>query len=333
MNIKLLLFISTFFLSACVKPNGATSSFLDIYEDLRNRSLNIVKSYSEPTNLFFKQYGEEKTISSATNVVKNMMKDPDSAKFQQVRLVDFNGGKVVCGQVNSKNSYGGYAGYTNFVASSSSATLFESGNTKYPEIDAASNTGITTACVTGEVRPLSVIKPTDHNCIEGNCINGKGTATYSNGDKYVGEWKDSKQNGQGTITSVKGDKYVGEWKDGLFSGKGTATHADGKEYVGEYKGGKANGQGTVTYPDGAKYVGEVKDDKPNGKGTVTSANGDKYVGELKDGKFSGQGTFTTANGDKYVGEWKDSKQNGQGTETSTDGKVESGLWKDGEFVQ
>ena len=37
-------------------------------------------------------------------------------------------------------------------------------------------------------------------CIEGNCTNGQGTKTWSNGDKYVGEFKDGKKNGQGTYT-------------------------------------------------------------------------------------------------------------------------------------
>ena len=47
-----------------------------------------------------------------------------------------------------------------------------------------------------------------------NCKNGIGTYTYSNGNKYIGEWKDDKQHGQGTFISANGDKYVGEWKDG-----------------------------------------------------------------------------------------------------------------------
>ena len=44
--------------------------------------------------------------------------------------------------------------------------------------------------------------------------NGQGTFTYSDGVKYVGEWKDDKRNGQGTYTWSDGGKYVGEFKDG-----------------------------------------------------------------------------------------------------------------------
>ena len=50
-----------------------------------------------------------------------------------------------------------------------------------------------------------------HNCF--------GSYTYSNGDKYVGEFRDSKRNGQGTYYHLaddefKGHKNVGEWRDG-----------------------------------------------------------------------------------------------------------------------
>ena len=45
--------------------------------------------------------------------------------------------------------------------------------------------------------------------------------TWSNGEKYVGEYKDGKKHGQGTYTYGKGkwegDKYVGEFKDGKTS--------------------------------------------------------------------------------------------------------------------
>jgi len=38
--------------------------------------------------------------------------------------------------------------------------------------------------------------------------------TLSNGDKYVGEYKDGERHGQGTYTWSDGSKYVGEYEDG-----------------------------------------------------------------------------------------------------------------------
>ena len=43
---------------------------------------------------------------------------------------------------------------------------------------------------------------------------GQGTRTYTNGNKYVGEWKDGRWDGQGTWIESDGIKYVGEFKDG-----------------------------------------------------------------------------------------------------------------------
>jgi len=71
-----------------------------------------------------------------------------------------------------------------------------------------------------------------------NCV---GTRDYSNGDKYVGEWRDDKRHGQGTYTFASGSKYVGEFRDSEKNGQGTYTFADGDKYVGEYRDGKSHG--------------------------------------------------------------------------------------------
>ena len=79
------------------------------------------------------------------DAVKKGLKDPDSAKFQNLRLTDYGNGKVVCGEVNAKNSYGGYVGHKRFVAGTSSATIY-SISSKYQNINEASNAGIIAAC-------------------------------------------------------------------------------------------------------------------------------------------------------------------------------------------
>ena len=71
-------------------------------------------------------------------------------------------------------------------------------------------------------------------CISGNCVNGQGTYTFANGDKYVGEWKDDMINGQGTFTWADGNKYVGEWKDDMRNGQGTLTYANGTIQKGQW---------------------------------------------------------------------------------------------------
>ena len=144
------------------------------------------------------------------------------------------------------------------------------------------------------VAAQSSLPPCDPNVASTSWTNCQGTATYFNGDKYVGEHRDGKRNGQGTYTHANGNKYVGEFRDD-----------------------KPHGQGTYTFAIGGKYVGELRDGKYNGQGTYYSLadnqfKGDKYVGEYKDNKKHGQGTYTFANGDKYVGEWRDNMRRGQG---------------------
>ena len=138
-----------------------------------------------------------------------------------------------------------------------------------------------------------------------NCF---GSWTFSNGDKYVGEFEDGKYNGQGTYTEANGNKYAGEFKDGV-----------------------RNGQGTYIFSSGEKYIGDWKDNKYNGQGNNTNilGIGNAYFGEFRDGIFNGQGIYTFTNGDKYVGEWKDGKINGLGIKYSSNGNVEkTGVFKD-----
>ena len=42
-------------------------------------------------------------------------------------------------------------------------------------------------------------------CKAGNCSNGTGTMVWSNGDQYVGEWKDGKEHGVGNMTWYNGN--------------------------------------------------------------------------------------------------------------------------------
>ena len=56
------------------------------------------------------------TEDKLKSAVLSRLKDPDSANFKDLQVVE--GGRALCGLVNSKNSYGGYAGFKRFVADS-----------------------------------------------------------------------------------------------------------------------------------------------------------------------------------------------------------------------
>ena len=81
-----------------------------------------------------------------------------------------------------------------------------------------------------------------HNCF--------GTYTWSDGSKYIGEWKHDDLHGQGTFIWSDGDKYVGEWKDGKRNGQGVYTFTSGAKIIGTFKGAKLDGFATWYHLDG-----------------------------------------------------------------------------------
>ncbi len=90
------------------------------------------------------------------------------------------------------------------------------------------------------------------------------------------DWDDC----QGTYTWTNGDQYVGEWKDGRMHGQGTYTYATGRRYVGEYKNAKKHGQGTFTYPDGSKAEGIWKENIFLYENIVITAEDEKFCQEI-----------------------------------------------------
>ena len=53
-----------------------------------------------------------------------------------------------------------------------------------------------------------------------------------------------------------GDRYVGQWKADEKSGQATSYYANGTRYIGGYVAGKREGRrSTVYFPHGDRYVG------------------------------------------------------------------------------
>lgn len=114
-------------------------------ERVQQASFSELDSQAEATDSFLKTNSEAAAIEEAVRSVKKQLKDPDSAKIQNVRLVKYGASKVICGEVNGKNSFGAYTGYKPFVASPYAATFYDS-SSRYPAINEASNAGIVAAC-------------------------------------------------------------------------------------------------------------------------------------------------------------------------------------------
>jgi hypothetical protein len=169
-------------------------------------------------------------------------------------------------------------------------------------------------------------------CVEGDCVNGKGTMNYSTGHKFTGEFKDGVRHGEGVLLLPGGRKMVGVWVDNSIR-EGTFTASDGTIYEGQWEFRERNGRGTLTFPDGRKYIGDFKSDRRHGQGTMIWPDGRKYVGEFNRGARTGQGTMIYADGHKYTGEFKDGEKHGHGTLVSADGTKMVGAFQNGEFVK
>jgi hypothetical protein len=144
-------------------------------------------------------------------------------------------------------------------------------------------------------------------------ISGHGSFEFPDGDKYTGEWLNSKPHGQGRFEFRNGNLYVGTFRNGLRHGKGVHTWARGNKYEGDYVNDKMHGKGVFTSASGNKYEGDYVNDKMHGKGVFTSDSGNKYEGDYVDGKMHGKGVFTFPNGDTYEGAFVNGDFHGKGS--------------------
>lgn len=73
-------------------------------------------------------------VNSSKQLIAQNLKDPDSAKFTNLVLVQNDQAKLLCGSVNAKNSYGGYVGAKKFYVKWSNSqadtpTVYTEGDT------------------------------------------------------------------------------------------------------------------------------------------------------------------------------------------------------------
>lgn len=167
---------------------------------------------------------------------------------------------------------------------------------------------------------------------------GQGTATFENGDVYVGNWKDGKMCGRGNYMYANQSRYEGEMKDNKENGNGKITLVNGDEYEGNWENGKFSGFGEYRFKNGAVYKGSWLDGKQDGKGTYIPSKEHQtgsrataiYVGDWRSGMPHGRGKLTRSDGTYYDGEWANGKQHGTGTAKDEHGEEYTGTWKNGD---
>jgi hypothetical protein len=130
------------FLTGCAAP--PPGGYRTPVDNLREISLSTTAGHIAAVRAALLTETREQVIEKGKAAIANKLKDPSSAQFRNVRLVKYLDGEVICGEINGKNSYGGYVGYSDFVADVNSGQLRYAG--KYAEVNASSNAGIDAAC-------------------------------------------------------------------------------------------------------------------------------------------------------------------------------------------
>ncbi len=125
---------------------GCATGGLSPGNRLAANALNEVHVHAMNTEEFLSEGNSEReAVRQALHSLAAGLKDPDSAKFRNVAIKKYEGLRIVCGEVNAKNSYGAYVGFKKFAAGPTESTI-EITNGRYAHIDAAANSGITAAC-------------------------------------------------------------------------------------------------------------------------------------------------------------------------------------------
>lgn len=95
---------------------------------------------------------DSKLVLASKELVTNSMKDPESVRFRNVRVFR---GVAVCGEVNAKNSYGGYVGFKRFFVLAGATMSIEENASEFDNLSR-------NICVHKVVDP-STIKPAPYH--------------------------------------------------------------------------------------------------------------------------------------------------------------------------
>lgn len=162
---------------------------------------------------------------------------------------------------------------------------------------------------------------------------GKATATWPNGDTFVGEYKDGKRTGKGVYRLTSGASYDGDYIENKKSGFGEYVSPDGGKYTGEWLNDKRHGQGTYKYPNGDVYTGYWKNGAKHGRGSYSyKNNGTSITGVWSNGQVV-DGSWTSHDGGKYMGAFLNNVPAGEGIFVHSNGNTGVGVYADGQFKQ
>ena len=138
-------------------------------------------------------------------------------------------------------------------------------------------------------------------CDKGNCKNGLGNATFSDGSKYSGNWVGGNRTYGKFFDKSEKTTYTGTWSGGLKNGNFTHVNNEGTKAFGKYVNNKEQGKWTFKDTDGRITVVTYN----NGKQTYSSrSDGTKWSQDAAGNTYyvdaDGSKTSTDAAGNEYT---------------------------------
>ena len=237
----------------------------------------------------------------------------------------------------------------NFEPESKIETQEEESNNEREENSNERNTEQTRSIKTIETKNSKYIGEVSEN----NKKDGLGVCYYSNGDKYIGQFKDGKKNGIGKFSLANGEVFQGEFsndtlegylehigKNGVkqgyakkfqfISGAIEITKGDSNYYSiqGNFEATNENiGIGKMmNNKKRLSYTGEMLNFISNGFGLSTVKDKFTYQGNHQNGKFTGYGEVFNPDGSKFFGFFNNNLRNGFSLAICKDGKFSFGKY-------
>jgi|GEM_PF-3500628 len=119
------------------------------------------------------------------------------------------------------------------------------------------------------------------------------TLTFTNGNKYAGQYTDYKPQGSGTMSYPNGDRFEGAWYDGLQSGLGFYFWKNGDYLTTFWVKGRPNALSELVYKGGKSWIAHYK------MGNLVQA-GQMYGDTAKTRRISGKGPISFTHNDTRV---------------------------------
>jgi hypothetical protein len=140
--------------------------------------------------------------------------------------------------------------------------------------------------------------------------------------------------GSGVMTWSNGERYEGDWQAGHENGLGVHTSNTGDVYSGQFLQDKEIGIGKDTWKNGDTYEGEGTNEALQGLGVYVFKSGEIKAGNFAGSDLEGFAVYTAADGSTWKGSWHAGALNGYAAKFDAHGAVtEEGLYEQGTLKQ